>query len=81
MALSIVAHGYQTLEPYKVITKKLSPISFMFKTFYWRQKLTLIFFLESSIVILIPLIVLNVTKFAKPTLMLASQNLTILKLN
>ncbi len=80
MALLIVTHGYQTLEPYKVKTKKLFSMSFMFKTFYWRQKLTLIFFLESSMVILIPSIVLNVTKFAKP-LMLASQNLTILKLN
>jgi hypothetical protein len=80
MALSIVTYAYRTFEPYKLKTKKPSPISFMFKTFYWRQKLTLIFFLESSTVILIPLIVLNVTKFAKP-LMLASKNLTILKLN
>jgi len=69
-----------TFDGYKLKTKKLSPISFMFKTFYWRQKLILIFFLESSTVILIPLIVLNVKKIAKP-LMLASKNLTILKLN
>jgi hypothetical protein len=36
--------------------------------------------LESSTIILIPSVVLNATKFAKP-LMLASQNLKILKLN